>query len=248
MLVQTFCHVALALLGWFVIPDTAFEDAKVEAAFSTLKVAVPLKILYTSAFCYHMGCYFFEGSTQNRLRNAACIAIAGLMCWHEYFVLPIAFCLSAVAWPSIQFILHGRKESLMTLHHMVTILLVLFSWYFHVTTIGSLVMFANDVTDIPMFLLRMQREKEGKGRESAYQIFMAGVVFVSWIYYRLVFMTRLTLAVFIAGCSNVQYDLWFFERLGCIVGLCVLLAMNTYWISLLTRKILDAVYKFMCPK
>ena len=58
------------------------------------------------------------------------------------------------------------KMPLMTIHHAVTLALIAASWYYNYESYGAVIMFINDITDVPMFALRIARKE---GRSLAWQ-------------------------------------------------------------------------------
>lgn len=221
----------LAFIGWCVIPSMTFSTiGHMTLEDTILPTSKHVKVLYTVSFGYHLACYFFERDDRSS-RHFAFIGTVLYLCWHERFTIPIGLILVLIVWPSLM-----SLKSPFDLHHTVTILLILFSWYFHFTNVGSLVMFANDVTDIPMLLLKSLKSKHcvkgsfaNGSKESLFQICAGSLVFVFWIYYRVIFVINLIACIFAS-----QLD---FVRLCFAFGLSVLTCMNIYWLCLQMQKL-----------
>jgi hypothetical protein len=245
------CHFLLALLAGIVMPDDYISQFDTLSLTPTQSIPIGIKILYSCSFTYHLACYFFEAQKRDKKDWRVYLLIFCIIssCWVERFTIPsIVFCLS---------ILDNIKLDIMHIHHVLTITLILGSWGYHLTTIGSLIMFINDVTDVPMFLVRKLRTKEmtrassncDNDSVSWKQIALAIIVFLMWVIYRVMFM----IIIFVRMCIyyyNVNEELnmslcMHISCVGLLMSMFVLITFNGFWVYLLSCKLLKAVTKLI---
>jgi hypothetical protein len=72
---------------------------------------------------------------------------------------------------------------MMKVHHMATILLLAVSWSHNFHFYGCFVLFIHDVSDVPMFAVRLLRDSAAP-HAKAKQLFVVPVLLFTWIYYR----------------------------------------------------------------
>jgi hypothetical protein len=255
------CHFLLALLAGLVMPDdyTTYFDTLYLSPIQTIPMGI--KILYSCSFTYHLACYFFEAQ-KCKTDWKVCLLIVFIVgsCWIERFIAPSLLCFICIVMDTFQGNIRSKLD-IMHIHHILTIALILGSWSYHLTTIGSLIMFINDVTDVPMFLVRKLRASENSHRsmvvnahscensESVKQIVLALIVFVMWVLYRVMFMAIIFVRMCIYYHSNVhntELNMSFGMNMSCIgllVSMFVLLSFNGFWVYLLSCKLLKAVIK-----
>ncbi len=111
-------------------------------------------------------------------------------------------------------------------HHCVTLLLIGISWITNFIVVGICVMFIHDVTDVPMFVLRILRKSSTSMDLRMW--FTALVVIVTWIYFRV----YLLLTIILEGTPMATHD----NARMCLIGLMLLWTMNLYWTSLVVYK------------
>ncbi len=237
---QIAAHLFLALLAAVVIPD----DYVTEMNFHQIPEIIPtgVRALYACSFAYHLGCYFVEIYKRKDWVIWVLIGCMVPMCLCERFLVVTVICWYLVFWPFLYDVCKYRKMDMMRVHHVLTIALILLSWMHHYVIIGSLLMFVNDVTDVPMFLLRRLRAREE--HPSCKQVVLAVFVWVMWIFYRVIGMG----VIFAHVCHLWRTHMILrFEIVECLVQIIQLLAVavlwgfNVFWVSLLSRKLSLAV-------
>ena len=121
-------------------------------------------------------------------------------------------------------------NSMIKIHHLITLFLIASSYVFGFTSYGTRVMFIHDITDVFMFALRIRRKQVSIVDMSV--LCLATCTAVSWIYFRVWGLSSLVL---LAVQQYQRSDIGI-PWLGCILALIILLGMNTYWTGLLLYK------------
>ncbi|XP_052802967.1 ceramide synthase 2-like isoform X2 [Mya arenaria] len=125
---------------------------------------------------------------------------------------------------------HRRKDFVqMIVHHVVTILLVYFSWSLNFVRVGTLVLITHDAADFPMAAGKMMKYS---GHKTMGEILL-GVFIIVWILSRLIYYP-----VFVLYCSLVEIyagvepfpSYYFFNVL-----LIVLQVMHIIWTYMIAR-------------
>jgi hypothetical protein len=185
-----------------------------------------IQVLYACSLGYHLASYLFECfDAKKRLCALICLLVA-LCVWERFYAVGIVYTLVTL-FPIVRD--SPRNLTIMRVHHILTILLILGSWIYHLTTIGAVVMFVNDITDVPMFVLR-----SGEKSKQCRYIVLAALVWVMWVAYRVVFMAYIMLRAY--AMRNVRDAPPWFIVYTLLSALSVLLAFNIFWVMLLTSK------------
>ncbi len=235
------CHFLLALLAGFVIPDDYTTHFNAIELTPIATIPMGIKILYSFSFTYHLACYFFEAQKKKDWRVYLLIAFLVGSCWIERFTFPIVVCIITI----VINICKEPKFDIMNIHHILTIVLILGSWSYHLTTVGSLIMFVNDVTDVPMFLVRKVRANEKS--ESIKQIVLAIIVFVLWFIYRVLFMSIIfgKMCIYYYQLENQLSIVMNLTCVSLLLAMFTLISFNTFWVYLLSCKLGKAFIKRM---
>ena len=130
----------------------------------------------------------------------------------------------------------------MWIHHFLTVILLTFSWWTNHLMHGLFVLYIHDVSDIPMFTIRLLRAFDGSNRKNENsggalanaQIFMFPSLVVVWFYLRIYYFAK-----FIHG---LYYD--FYGSRGymyvtdhtMVYALCGLWCLNLYWLFFMLHK------------
>jgi len=121
-------------------------------------------------------------------------------------------------------------NSMIKIHHLITIFLIASSYVFGFTSYGTRVMFIHDITDVFMFALRIRRKQVSIVDKEV--VCLAACTAVSWVYFRVWGLSSLVLL----AVQQYQHSDIGIPGLGCILALIILLGMNTYWTGLLLYK------------
>ena len=127
-------------------------------------------------------------------------------------------------------------------HHGVTLFLLGFSFYSGYLSHGFIVMYLHDISDIPMFVIRLLRSLDGSSTSDkssnklieTSQLALAPILILSWWYFRIYsfghYIFRVNRDLF-----NWLSDSSFLETVsvGCLV---VLWCLHVYWFSLILKK------------
>ena len=128
-------------------------------------------------------------------------------------------------------------RSMMKVHHMATILLLAVSWSHNFQFYGCFVLFIHDVSDVPMFAVRLLRDSAAP-HAKAKQLFVVPVLLFTWIYYRVGWLGALICQTAVMTANGAPDDpSWLYKAL-CGVFLFVLWTFNVYWTSLVVKKVL----------
>lgn len=123
---------------------------------------------------------------------------------------------------------------LIKFHHMVTLMLIGFSWVYGYVPIGIFILFIHDVTDVPMFVVRILRKKNAPESK---QFLVAGIVIALWVYYRVISMLDILISVYnIVFVQTLHVIPDQISAYACFYGLCALWSLNVYWTSLVIVK------------
>jgi hypothetical protein len=124
-------------------------------------------------------------------------------------------------------------KSMIKIHHMVTLLLLALSWTQNLRVIGIFILFIHDLTDVPMFILRILRRKNAQFYK---QVFSAIMVLWMWSYYRVWKMSQFTWGVIVYTIENPIISKQYPFYKSCIIGLIILSVFNIYWTGLVYKK------------
>jgi hypothetical protein len=114
----------------------------------------------------------------------------------------------------------SKRMHLIRVHHITTLILISYSWYANYVAFGAIIMLINDITDVPMFILRNSRKNKSS---EIVQYISAFIVIVSWILLRIIYLGYLIIIVFSINIW-VAFFLW------------VLWCLNVYWVYLVISK------------
>ena len=135
---------------------------------------------------------------------------------------------------------------LIKFHHMITLMLIGFSWVYNYAILGIFILFIHDVTDVPMFVIRILRKKNAPEFK---QYLVAGIVIALWSYYRVVYLLHVIInirhSLFVEHVDIVPNPL---SGYVCFYGLCALWSLNVYWTALVVAKAIKVVMGYHTEK
>jgi len=139
-----------------------------------------------------------------------------------------------------------RKDFIqMMVHHVVTLVVIFFSYFMALNHIGVVVMFILDPADVPLHLAKLCRYTAVATKQRLWQ-FMGDRLFE--IFAVSFFVTRMIFYGYV--CWSAQFESWgyyhkfnevprhyLYATYTCLMLLHVLLALQVYWCSLLVKVI-----------
>jgi ceramide synthetase len=157
-----------------------------------------------------------------------------------YYMAELGYYLQGIV--SLVFWETRRKDfGVMMAHHVVTVILIVFSHYTRLLRIGTMVLLLHDISDIPLELAKASRYANMK---SLCHAFFA-VFFLVWVASRLVYFPGVIIrtALFeVPLCSHISlmrnYSMNAFNTL-----LLTLLSFHVYWTYLISKILHKAVFK-----
>jgi hypothetical protein len=240
MKITIVCHSLLTILAGLVISEDYMLDFATEEYSPIQTIPTGIRILYFCSLFYHSTAFIniFKLETPDKylwLLTVCCL------CWFEEFFIPFLF---IGFFTFIYIVAHVKHLNVMDIHHIVTVYLIMLSWQYHLNIIGSLVMLLNDITDVPMTVLRVLH-KQGVKKEFVHlfnmaKLFLACVVWIMWMVYRIFFLGYIIYksSLFYANHSDLKPD----ENVAftsLLISLSILFIFNLVWILQLSRKMLQ---------
>jgi len=127
---------------------------------------------------------------------------------------------------------HEPKFYEMLLHHYAALCLIMYSYFFNFTQLGSMVLISHDASDI--FLCSVRAYDSMRNKNKYIWGFGAIAVLAAWIYARLIFFPACLIKECMHHCGT--FPNW--EVVGTLfrwkIGLlCVLLVLHVYWVGVL---------------
>jgi len=258
---QTLFHVMISSLVAYGTPSK-YWDHYTDQFFKPAQGNTPWGVIlpYTLSTSYHCILYFWDPISNTPLRARHIITVMFgtilLSYGHLGWGLQVMFC--NYIFDMRDFIKHRIKAvddsrvivmMMMKIHHMVTLALLGISWIYGFTAYGLLVLFIHDVTDVPMFVVRILRRKHAP--QSVVVPVAVGVIAI-WLYYR-VFCFGLIIYngfdifwyMFRNAHENPEFALVVETHMTggicCLSGLTLLWAFNVYWTFLVIYKALREI-------
>lgn len=159
---------------------------------------------------------------------------------HEYFdmyyLMGISYVLTDLIW--LLFFYEAQTDfALMLLHHVLTISLILFSYLTNLSSVGVVVLYLHDFSDVFCYFCRTTLNLE---IPKALRVIPAIMLFLNWIYVRLYVFGK---CIYLLGNfstskhpSNIHLIvLWYF--------LVILFFMHAFWIAQIGRRLVS--FKFL---
>lgn len=217
----------------------------VEKPLSSLGV----NIIYGVAAAYNTVLYFWDPLSNRPIRfyHIIAVLVAPLLLVYDHLSQLSMFMLSIYFVDLTETLLqykyapnHFDKRRLLLglikFHHMITLLLIGFSWVHNYTPLGIFILFIHDVTDVPMFVIRILRRKNASAAKNNG---VAVIVIGSWLYYRVFSMFWILSDIYIVGTTHIVPDV--LSGCACFLGLCALWTLNVYWTGLVVFKAFQEV-------
>jgi hypothetical protein len=237
---QAFIHLILAFTAAFGIPDDYWWGFS-----KSFNVAQPIgiQILYLASFSYHLLMYFRDPSSGTVLRSRHLLVVSSVTILFIYkftttgiMIIFLNYILDL--WDFVFYKLRGVDKSqiisvsIIKVHHILTVLLISLSWVYGLSSVGSTVMFINDVTDVPMFILRIIRRRKFSILS---QFPLVCIIITTWLYYRVFYMGHVVYELYSNFLLNnpLTYQI---PPITCAIFLNILLIFNTYWTYLVISK------------
>jgi hypothetical protein len=235
---QSLGHLLLSCVGAISIPDDFWWNFT--ASENNTGELVGVSILYASALCYHLLMYFRDptSGTVLRSRHPVVVAMSTVLVVYQNFLFAGVIITANYfldIWDFVKYTLLTLDRKLIAnvciikVHHILTVVLIGLSWIGNYTGTGAVVMFINDVTDVPMFALRIMRRNSAP---MILQAFLAVIVVTTWVFYRVFYMAYVI-------CENlsvtlIRNDISHQISLGFLF---VLFIFNVYWTFLVVSKV-----------
>lgn len=245
---QMMFHWTMAALTFFSLPnDTLFDPVSATDLeyFEPRPTAVSL--IYLAASTYNCILYFWDPVESSRLRlhHLLSIFLGTTFAMTSRTDLLILTLLITYIVDTFIFVSRFQKSqgssaclrSMIKIHHMATILLLAVSWSYGAHFYGCFVMFVHDVTDVPMFAVRLLRHNPNANL-NVKQAIVVPILLFTWIYYRVyLFGNLIWNVVFTDGTiQHLSNPDNFIAVLVCTLGMFVLWTFNVYWTCLVVKK------------
>lgn len=245
---QMMFHFSMACVMFAGI-DPLFTPINATEHQNTLKTNT-IATVYLVASTYNTILYFWDPveSTRLQLHHLLSIFLGTVFAIANYTDALIAVLFSTYIWDSFLFVSSFERSqrssaclrSMIKAHHMVTILLLAISWSYNVHFYGIFVMFIHDLTDVPMFVVRLLRLKNPPDLNMK-QMFVVPVILFTWLYYRVFLFGQLILDVVTSNVSHLQNPDNVTAKWCCILGMSVLWCFNVYWTALVAKKTVQTI-------
>jgi hypothetical protein len=215
-----------------------------------------VRIAYLLSTTYHCVLYFWDPVTNTNLKahHMASVFIGTVLLIYNNIGWAFLLMLTVYSIDLWNFALVYRQKyendrhrerllvmSMTKIHHMVTLMLLGVSWIQNLTAIGIWILFVHDLTDVPMFIIRILRKKNAIIYR---QGFVAISVMIMWFYYRVWCM----FSIIVEACENAwqqnpstlpeNVNLYY----SCIAGLVILFSFNFYWTFLVWSKVINELF------
>lgn len=202
-----------------------------------------------SGFVYHlcMTAYVWHATPREFLVNSvAWLNEPVVVPWsvHGLYLLQLLY--HGLSWKCDP---HGRT-GIMALHHVVTCVLIVLSWWYNYVPLGCLMMLIHDITDLPLYVVRACRVHQGHSdpHSTALHRPLRGM---KWLLRELLLWSAVTATVVswlllrVWLLPHVIHQIWEHHTTGsqliCMGCLCALWVMHVYWYGLLWFKIVQTL-------
>lgn len=247
---QTIFHCFMAVLVAYSMPVEYLTNTS-EVVMDSFLHPHPepwgVRLAYLLSTTYHGVLYFWDpmSTTTLKARHVATIMLGTSLLFYEQLGWGLLIMLTNYFFDSIDFVEHRLKKvhknrlviaSMTKVHHMVTIMLLGVSWIFGFAAFGMVVLFIHDVTDVPMFVIRIVRRRNAP---TSVQTPLAVSVIFTWVYYRVWCLLQVILqAILILDkrWKEVNQHGLTLCAYSCIGGLSILWMFNSYWTYLVISK------------
>lgn len=205
-----------------------------------------VRIPYLLSTTYHCILYFWDPVTNTPLKvhHMASIFIGTVLLIYNhiseaFLVMTAVYILDL--WNFFVLYKNNNQQngqllisSMIKIHHMVTLMLLGVSWVKNLTPFGMWILFIHDVTDVPMFIVRMLRKKNANFLRV---VIVAVSVLITWAYYRvwcMFFLILEAIDILLHNPAVNMDDIYFY--VSCVSGLSILFSFNVYWTLLVFSK------------
>lgn len=252
---QSMFHTLMAVIIAYGIPQFYLDQPVDSVWMKYTQSAVPepwgVRIPYFLSATYHGVLYFWDplSTTTMKAHHIATILLGTVLMVYGELGWGLAVMMLNYLFDSADFVQHRLKNlhpnriviaSMIKIHHMVTILLLAVSWIYNFTSFGMIILFIHDVTDVPMFVIRILR-RQGVSSSSIRQILVGVGVATSWIYFRVYWLGFYIVHAYTFSIQHYD-DVKKFKLTNAfwmsIGGMSVLWCFNVYWTFLV-------IYKFV---
>lgn len=254
---QMIFHTLMTTLAWTILPENTLMNP-IEASEHDFRLGEqthkPFSVacFYMIALAYNTLLYFSDPveSLPFRWYHALLIGLGPL--WstgaRPYWLLGLLACTYVLDWR--QFLRQfaqgpsssARLRVMTRVHHMATLMLLVVSWTFHYHYYGCFLMFLHDITDVPMFAIRLLRSSS-RSPPLWPQLVVVPILLAMWTYYRIYLLGDFVGRAlgYLSGWSEQGMDLQHIEGQElsswvCVAGLTVLWTFNVYWTALVAQK------------
>jgi len=194
-------------------------------------VAVNVAIAYGMSYVYHTYLYFYDSNANAKgptFRHLAISAVGVYLlatCSSQPYmgllVLSINYVLDLFA------VSQDKLSSLLKVHHIATLTLLSWSYMYDFRNFGLIVLLAHDISDVPMFVIRLVRRY---GASDYIQIPIWFIVVVTWFVYRIKWF-----GIVVVNAWTIR-DVAGHSGTVCIVGMAVIWFLDLYWWLLTCNK------------
>lgn len=248
--IQCLYHLSMAFFMGYTMFDklyssTVENDIEVMEGYEVYPPSVLW--IYSISFIYNMTLYFWDPVVSSRIKPRHLMIIItgtllGLFSYYNSFVALLFFTYILDIYDLVHLNMNIPDNnrlvvSTMTkIHHMVTLFLLMLSWTSQLCYCGIFVLFIHDVTDVPMFVIRIIRKQQ---KNMLTQILTVVILIISWVYYRIFhfvdFLVMLHDIITQYEAVNPLNDITGNARI-CLYFLTILLLFNIYWTYLVSYK------------
>lgn len=245
---QMMFHWTMAALTFMSLPTEHLFDpitTTEQEIFEPRPTSVAL--IYLAASTYNCVLYFWDPVESSRLRLHHLLSIFlgtmfAMTSRTDFLILTL---LVTYVVDTFIFVSRFQKSqgssaclrSMIKIHHMATILLLAISWSHGAHYYGCFVMFIHDMTDVPMFVVRLIRNKPDASTHLK-QALVIPVILFTWLYYRVYLFGHLIWKVVFSDGTvrHISDPDNFITLILCSLGMFVLWAFNVYWTCLVVKK------------
>lgn len=193
-------------------------------------VAMNTLIAYAISYTHHTYLYFFDPNSGVPIQTRHfSLTVLGMWLFTVFPTRPHIGLLTLSLNHFLDLVEPAPKLSkLLKVHHIVTLTLLSWSYVYDFRNYGLIVMLAHDITDVPMFMIRIIRRLGI--RQLSIQVPVWITVIVTWFVYR------------IHWFGVVIVNTWPHRNIGgwnghvCIFGMILLWVLNVYWWLLTVKK------------
>jgi len=245
---QAFLHAIMAMVTAYGMPQSYLDDPVHSICVKDHHSIQPepwgVRVAYFLSATYHGVLYFWDpmSTTTLRAHHIATVMLGTVLMVYGELGWVMLVMMANYLFDSVEFVQHRLKElhpnrvviaSMIKIHHMVTIMLLGVSWIYSFTAFGMIILFIHDVTDVPMFVVRILR-RPGVALSTRVSLLAVAVV-MTWMYFRVYWMGFYIVDGYTRRhqCPlNLVTPVW--TALG---GMVVLWCFNVYWTALVVYKV-----------